>query len=334
MREPAVVAIDKNTDRVIKVGREAQELLGRSPEGIVALYPLSDGVVSRYEVTLKMLRYFINRASKKNFFAPRLMIALPTDATEVERRAVLDAAAEAGARKTFIVQEAIAAAIGAGISISSPIGNMIVNIGGGVTEVSVISLGGVVISRTVKVGGNHFDAAIVEYVKENYNVLIGQITAESLKMRIGCVYEHKEARDFDAKGRDLESGMPKIVTVSSKEFLGAVMQPLTAIFDTICEVIENTPPELVGDILHNGICFVGGGSMLVGIDRLTEKVLGIKASVAKSPDECVVMGAAKRFEIYNKVSDGVLKFEKTDKKNSKKSKGDTVAGFGDGGDVV
>lgn len=319
MREPSVVAIDKNTDKVIKVGREAEEMLGRNPENILALYPLADGIVSRYEVTLKMLRYFIGRASKKNIMAPRLMVALPTDATDIERRAVLDAAIEAGARKTFIIQEAIAAAIGAGIPINSPVGNMIVNIGGGTTEVSVVSLGGVVVSKTVKIGGNHFDAAVVEYVRENYNVLIGVRTAEALKRRIGCVYEHKETRIEDVKGRDLESGMPKIVSVSSKEFLGAIMEPITAIFDAVCEVIEKTPPELVGDILHNGICFVGGGSMLAGIDKLTEKVLGIKAYVAKNPDECTVRGAAKRFEIYNKVSDGVLKFEKKDKKKTKKS---------------
>ena len=333
MREPSVVAIDKNTDKVIKVGREAEEMLGRNPEGILALYPLEDGVVSRYEVTLKMLRYFIARASQKNIMAPRLMIALPTDVTEVERRAILDAATEAGARKTFMVQKAIAAAIGAGIPINSPIGNMIVNIGGGTTEVSVISLGGVVVTKTVKVGGNQMDSSLVEYIRENYNVLIGTRTAESLKRRIGCVYEHKEARVEDVKGRDLESGMPKIVSVSSKEFLGAVMNPLTAIFDTICEVIEKTPPELVGDILHNGICFVGGGSMLAGIDKLTEKVLGIKAFVAKNPDECTVRGAAKRFEIYNKVSDGVLKFEKKDKKSEKKSSQNKVV-IDDGTGVV
>ncbi len=324
MREPSVVAIDKNTDRVIKVGREAEEMLGRNSEDILALYPLADGVVSRYEVTLKMLRYFIHRASKKSLVAPRLMIALPTDINEVERRAILDAATEAGARKTFIVQEALAAAIGAGIPVNSPIGNMIVNIGGGTTEVSVISLGGIVVSKTIKVGGNHFDAAIVDHARENYNLLIGSRTAEMLKRHIGCVYEHKEARVEDVKGRDIESGMPKIASVSSREFLGAVMQPLTSIFDAICEVIEQTPPELVGDILHNGICFVGGGSMIFGLDKLTEKVLGIKAYIAKNPDECVILGAAKRFEIYNKVSDGVLKFEKNEKNKKQKSSKKTV----------
>lgn len=320
MREPAVVAIDKNTDMVVEVGAAAREMLGRNPENVLALYPLSEGVISRYEVTLKMLRYFINRASKKNIMAPRLMISLPTDVTEVEERAVLEAAQIAGARKTFTIREALAAAIGAGIPVNSPVGNMIVNIGGGTTEVSVISLGGIVVSKTVRVGGNHFDMALVEYIRDTYNVLVGEQTAESLKRKIGCVYEHRDAREETAKGRDLESGMPKIVSVSSKEFLGAVMAPLTAIFDTVCDVIKTTPPELVGDILHNGICFVGGGSMIAGIDKLAERVLGIKAFVANNPDECVVRGAVKRFDAYNKVSDGAIKFDKKSKKAAKASK--------------
>ena len=322
MRQPSVVAIDKNTDRVICVGDEAKEMLGRNSDNVEALYPLGDGVISRYEVTTKMLRYFIHRACRKNLIAPRLMITVPSDITEVEERAILDAATEAGARKTFLVQESIAAALGAGIPLNSPVGSMIVNIGGGTTEVSVLSLGGIVVSKTIKVGGNHFDLSLVEYIRENYRVLIGENVAQELKRKIGCVYDHRDAREESVKGRDLDSGMPKIVSVSSKEFLGAVMSPMTAIFDAVCKVIEQTPPELVGDILKNGICFVGGGSMLAGIDRLTEKVLGIKAYVAQNPDECVVKGAVRRFDMYNKVSDGVLKFDKT-KKSSKKSSKNT-----------
>jgi len=333
INEPSVVAIDKNTYKVVKVGLGAQEMLGRSPENIVAVRPLADGVISKYEVTLKMLRYFIHRASGKSLFSPRLMISVPSGISEVEERAILEAATEAGARKTFLVQEAIAAAIGADIPINSPVGSMIVNIGGGTTEVSVISLGGIVVSKTVKVGGDHFDLAIVDYIKENYNVLVGDRTAEYLKKKIGCVYEHREPKVEDVKGRDIESGMPKIVSVSSKEFLGAVAHPMEMIFDAICEVIEKTPPELVGDILHNGICFVGGGSMIAGIEKLAERVLGIKAFVAKNPDECVIRGAAKRFDIYNKVSDGTLKFAKADKKSDKKSK-TKKAVENDGGEVV
>ncbi len=329
MRQPAVVAIDKNTDKVVSVGEDAHEMLGRNPENIQALYPLGDGVVSKYEVTTKMLRYFIHRACQKNLFAPRLMVVVPSDITEVEQRAILDAAVEAGARKTFLVQQAIASAIGAGVPLNSPVGSMIVNIGGGTTEVSVLSLGGIVVTKTVKVGGNHFDMSLVEYIRENYNVLVGEHTAESLKKKIGCVYEHRDARVEDVKGRDLSTGMPKIVSVSSKEFLGAVMSPLTVIFDAICEVIERTPPELVGDILHGGICFVGGGSMIAGIDKLTEKVLGIKAYVAKDPLDCAVLGAVKRFEIYNTVSDGSFKVQKRSHKSKKsevgaKTEGDEV----------
>ncbi len=329
MREPSVVAIDKNTDKVIKVGSEAKELLGRNPENILPLYPMENGVVSRYEVTLNMLGYFIRRACKKNILAPRLMISVPSSITEVEERAIYEAATEAGARKVFLVREAIAAALGAGIPINSPVGSMVVNIGGGTTEVSVISLGGIVVSRTIRVGGNHFDRAIVDYIKKNYNLLIGEQTAEALKRRIGCVYEHKDAREESVKGRDLDSGMPKIAVVSSKEFLGAVMEPMSAVFDLICEVIDKTPPELVGDILHNGIYFVGGGSMLAGIDRLAEKVLGIKSVVVKSPDECVVRGAVKRFENYNKVSDGVIKFERKNKSEKKSSQKTTSFDNGD-----
>lgn len=324
IREPSVVAIDTNLDKVVKVGEEARELLGRNPENILAMYPMENGVISRYDVTIRMLSYFIRRACKKNLLAPRLMICVPSNITEVEERAVLDAATEAGARKVFLVREALAAAIGAGVPVHSPVGSMVVNIGGGTTEVSVISLDGIVITKTAQVGGNHFDRALVEYIKKNYNLLIGEQTAEALKRRIGCVYEHRESREETVKGRDLDSGLPRVATVSSKEFLGAVSQPLSQVFDLICEVIEKTPPELVGDILAHGICFVGGGSMLAGLDLLATKVLGISAHVAKSPDECVLMGAVKMFDKYNKVSDGVLKFEK--KKSDKGSGKSSVRG--------
>ena len=304
IRESAVVAIDKTTDRVIKVGKEAQEMLGRTPDNIIAMRPLKDGVVNQYEVTLKMLQYFIRRACGKTILAPKIMISVPSEISEVEERAILDAAAEAGARKTFLLEEPIAAAIGAGLTINTPIGNMIVDIGGGVTEIAVISLVGIVVSKSIKIGGDQFDEAIVQYVRENYNVLIGERTAENIKIRIGEVYEHSEARLVEVKGRDLIQGMPKIITLSSKEMIGATFSPMTALIDSICDVIERTPPELVGDILHNGIVLAGGGSMLGGLDRLIERVTGIRTYVAKNPGACVALGTGKKLAAMNRMPDG------------------------------
>ncbi len=302
MCEPSVVAIDKTTDRVIKVGREAQEMLGRTPDGIVALRPLKDGIVNDYEVTLKMLQYFIRRASGKALFTPRVVITVPAGISEVEQRAVLDAAKEAGARKTYLLESPIAAALGAGLNVKTAIGNMTVDIGGGVTEIAVLSLGGIVVSKTVKVGGDSFDEAIVKYVRDNYNMLIGERTAEDIKIRIGNVYEHGEARLVNVKGRDLSSGMPKTVTLSSKEMIGATYEPMTTLIDGICEIIENTPPELVGDILRNGIVLTGGGSLLRGLDKLITRVTGIKTMVADSPESCVARGIGVKLETLNKYS--------------------------------
>ena len=276
MREPSVVVIDKATDKVIKVGREAQEMLGRTPDSIEAMRPLKDGTINEYEVTEKMLQYFIRRASAKTLFLPRVMITVPSATSDVERRAIMDAAREAGAKRTFLVEAPIAAALGAGLDINTAIGNMTVDIGGGVTEVAVISLGGIVVSKTVKIGGDSFDEAIVEYLRESYGMIIGERTAESIKMKIGEVYEHKEAKTVEVKGRDVVTGLPKSATLSSKEMIGATYRPMTQLIDAICDVIEHTPPELVGDILHNGIVLVGGGSLLSGLDKLIQRVTGIK----------------------------------------------------------
>ena len=302
MREPSVVAIDKATDRVIKVGSEAQNMLGRTPDGIAALRPLKDGVINEYDVTLKMLQYFIRRGSAKTILPPRVMIAVPSSISDVEERAILEATAEAGDRKTFLVPSPIAAALGAGLDIRSPIGNMIVDIGGGVTEVAVISLGGIVISRKISVGGDSFDAAIVKYVRDSYGVLIGERTAENIKKTIGEVYKHTTAKIIEVKGRDAVSGMPKTVTLSSKEMIQATYEPMTALIDCICEVIEHTPPELVGDILHNGILLVGGGAQLGGLDKLIHRVTGIKTKVADDPTDCVVKGTAIKLESISKYS--------------------------------
>ncbi|MBQ8407464.1 MAG: rod shape-determining protein [Clostridia bacterium] len=302
MTEPSVVAIDKATDRVIKVGKEAQDMLGRTPDGITALRPLKDGIIHDYEITLKMLQYFIRRACGKTLLSPRLMISVPSGITEVEERAIYEAAKDAGARKVYLIETPIAAALGANLNIKTAIGNMTVDIGGGVTEIAVISLGGIVVSKTIKVGGDSFDEAIVKYVKENYNMLIGERTAENIKMRIGEVYEHGEAKLVEVKGRDLSSGLPKVATLSSKEMIGATYEPMTALIDGICDIIERTPPELVGDILHNGIILLGGGSMLSGLDKLIQRVTGIKTMVAENPDSCVALGMGVKLGTLNKYS--------------------------------
>jgi len=304
MREPSVVAIDKTTDKVIKVGKEAQEMVGRTPDSIVTVRPLKDGIVNQYEVTERMLQYFIRRACGSSLFPPRIMISVPTSMSEVEERAILEAAAEAGARKTFLIRSPIAAAMGAGLNIRTAIGNMTVDIGGGMTEVAVISLGGIVVSRTLSVGGDSFDDAIVKYVRDNYNVLIGDRTAENIKIKIGEVYEHAEAKLLEVRGRDLITGLPKTITLSSKEMIGATYEPMTALIDGICEVIEHTPPELVGDILHNGIVMVGGGSLLSGLDKLITRVTGIKTLRAKNPDTCVCLGMGEKLKTISKYPSG------------------------------
>lgn len=300
MREPSVVVIDKATDKVIKVGREAQEMLGRTPDSIEAMRPLKDGTINEYEVTEKMLQYFIRRASAKTLFLPRVMITVPSATSDVERRAIMDAAREAGAKRTFLVEAPIAAALGAGLDINTAIGNMTVDIGGGVTEVAVISLGGIVVSKTVKIGGDSFDEAIVEYLRESYGMIIGERTAESIKMKIGEVYEHKEAKTVEVKGRDVVTGLPKSATLSSKEMIGATYRPMTQLIDAICDVIEHTPPELVGDILHNGIVLVGGGSLLSGLDKLIQRVTGIKTLRAADPESCVALGMGEKLKTISK----------------------------------
>lgn len=300
LREPSVVVIDKATDKVIKVGKEAQQLLGRTPDSIEAMRPLKDGTILDYDVTEKMLQYFIRRGMGNSLFKPRVMISVPSGISDVEQRAILEAAREAGAKHTYLVDAPIAAAMGAGLDINTAIGNMTVDIGGGVTEVAVVSLGGIVVSRTVKIGGDSFDEAIVNYVRDTYGLIIGERTAESIKIKIGEVYEHKEAKTVEVKGRDVVTGLPKVATLSSKEMIGATYEPMTALIDAICDVIEHTPPELVGDILHNGIVLVGGGSLLGGLDLLIQRVTGIKTLRAKDPESCVALGTGAKLKTLSK----------------------------------
>lgn len=301
IKEPSVVAIDVTTDRVIKVGREAQVMLGRTPANIVASRPLREGVISQYEVTLKMMEYFIRKACGNAIFSPRVIVCVPSGITEVEERAVKDAAIHAGASRTCTIEEPLAAAIGAGLNIYAPVGNMVVDIGGGTTDIAVISLGGIVVSDSIKVAGDKFDEAIRRYVRRKYSVLLGENTAEMIKRKIGAVYDHKEPKIIDVKGRCVKQGLPKVIKVSSKEMIEALSEPVTAIIDSICGVIEKTPPELVGDILRNGIVMTGGGSLIYGFDKLIEKVTGIKTYVAKDAVSCVAIGTGKALENFEEL---------------------------------
>ena len=306
LNEPSVVAVDTSNDTITKIGKDAQAMLGRNPSHIEVIRPLKEGVISRYDVTQNMIQYFIRRACGNAIFRPRVVICIPTGISEVEERAVIDAGSQAGARKTYLIDEPVAAALGAGVDIYSPVGNMIVDIGGGTTDVAVISLGGVVVSQSIKVAGDKFDEAIMRYVRRKYNVAIGERTAEKIKMQIGAVYEHNEAMTLEVKGRCLIQGLPKNITLSSKEMLEAMMEPISSVLDTICSVIEKTPPELVGDILKNGIILVGGGSLLQGLDRLIEDVTGVKTKLAKDPVKCVALGTGKVLQILNGMPEGVI----------------------------
>ncbi len=306
LQEPSVVAIDTTTDRILKVGNEAQQMLGRTPSNIVAVRPLRDGVISQYEVTLKMIQYFIRRACGNLFFQPRVMICIPSGITEVEEKAVLDAAREAGAQKTYLIEEPVAAAIGAGLNIYAPVGNMVVDIGGGTTDVAVLSLGGVVVSRSTKIAGDKFDEAIIHYIRSKYQVHIGERTAEVVKKQIGAVYDHPEAVTVEVKGRCARKGLPKVINISSQEMIEALAAPVSAILDVVCWVIENTPPELLGDILHNGIVMTGGGSLLYGFDKLLTKVTGIQTRVAKDAVSCVAIGTGKSLDNLELLHEGAI----------------------------
>ncbi len=304
--EPSVVAIDTNTDRILKVGREAQQMLGRTPGNITAIRPLRDGVISQYDVTLRMLQHFIRKACGSVLFKPRVIICVPSGITEVEERAVVDAATQAGARRTYLIEEPVAAAIGAGIDISMPNGNMVVDIGGGTTDIAVISLGGVVVSESIKVAGDKFDEAIIRYVRRKHNVLIGERTAEQIKMKVGGAWQREEPRVIEVKGRCLVQGLPRVVRISSMEMPDALEEPITAIIESVCSVIERTPPELIGDILYNGIVMTGGGSLLYGLDRLITNVTGIKVRVADKPVACVAIGTGKSLDHISVIPEGAI----------------------------
>jgi rod shape-determining protein MreB len=296
LREPSVVAVNNITGEVLAVGHEARRMLGRTPGNIVAIRPLRDGVISDYTVTEKMLKYFINKIGGRFIFAPRIMICIPSQVTEVEKKAVIDAASNAGARKVYLIEETIAAAIGAGIDISKPCGNMIVDIGGGTTDIAVISLGGSVVSSSIKVAGDKFDEAIVKYIKKRHNVMIGERTAEELKQQIGCVFPKIQDMEMDVRGRDLITGLPKTITMYSSEMMEALDEPAQLIVDAVHSVLERTPPELAADISDKGIYMTGGGCLIDGLDRLLQEKTGINVMIAEDAVSCVAKGTGKALD--------------------------------------
>ena len=296
LREPSVVAVDNDTGNVLAVGGEARRMLGRTPGNIVATRPLRDGVISNYTITEKMLKYFIPKVGGKSIFAPRIMICIPSQVTEVEKKAVIDAASQAGARKVYLIEEPIAAAIGAGIDISKPQGNMVVDIGGGTTDIAVISLGGSVVSSSLKVAGDKFDEAIVKYIKKKHNVMIGERTAEDLKINIGCVFPKIQDVEMDVRGRHLGTGLPVTLSIHSSEMMEALLEPAMQIVDAVHGVLEKTPPELAADISDKGIYMTGGGCLVDGLDKLLQEELGINVMIAQDSVSCVALGTGKALD--------------------------------------
>lgn len=297
LQEPSVVAIDKNTNSILAVGEEARRMLGRTPGNIVAIRPLKEGVISDYDITERMLKYFIQKSvGKPLLIKPRIAVCVPSAVTEVERRAVEDATKQAGARQVFVIEEPIAAAIGAGIDIGRAMGSMVVDLGGGTTDVAVISLGGTVVSSSIKVASDNFDEAIVRYMRKKHNVLIGERTAEELKINIGTAYDRSVPISMDVRGRNLVTGLPKTITVTSEETREALHESVTAIVDTVHHVLEKTPPELSSDISDRGIVMTGGGSLLYGLDKLINKKTGINTIIAENAMTCVAIGTGKYIE--------------------------------------
>lgn len=291
LSEPSVVAINKESGQILEVGEEARQMLGKTPANIVAVRPLRDGVISDYDITERMLKYFIRKACKSSkFFKPRIMVCVPSGVTEVEKRAVREAALQAGGKAVFLMEEPIAAAIGAGLDISKPDGIMVIDVGGGTTDIAVISLGGMVANNSVKVAGDKFDEAIIKYMRREHKLYIGERTAEEIKMNIGTAYPRKELVRMECRGRDLVTGLPKAIEVTSKEIMEALDEPLTIICDVVHSVLEKTPPELAADISNAGIVITGGGALLNGIDLRIEERTGIKVIIADDPKSCVALG--------------------------------------------
>jgi len=297
LREPTVVAIAKPSNKVLAVGEEARLMLGRTPGNIVAIRPLRDGVIADYTITLKMLQYLFDKCcGSRRWLKPRVLICVPCGCTNVERRAVVQAAKEAGAGEATTIEEPMAAAIGAGLPISMPGGNMVVDIGGGTTDIAVISLGGIVTSKSLRVGGNKLDEAIIRHVRTAYNLMIGQSTAEEIKVKVGSAYTMQPEMRMEVRGRDLVAGLPKTIEVTSEEIRDAMAEPINQIVEKVCQVLEETPPELSSDIIERGVVLTGGGAMLRGLDELLNVATDIPIKVAENPLNCVVIGTGRALE--------------------------------------
>lgn len=306
LREPSVVALDRNTGRLLKVGTDAQKMLGRTPGNIVAIRPLREGVISDYDMTERMIKEFLKKLVGFQLFKPRIVICVPSGITEVEERAVIDAGMQAGARRVYLIEEPVAAAIGAGVDIARPEGHMVVDIGGGTSDIAIISLGGIVESTSIKIAGDQFDEAIIKYIRRKHNVLIGERTAEELKISIGCVFPRDEEKIAEIRGRDLMTGLPRTFSVSSTEMLEAFDEVSTRIIEAVHSVLERTPPELVADISASGIVMTGGGSLVWGFDKLLEERTGIQTHIADEAISCVAYGTGKSIDWINDMQDGTI----------------------------
>lgn len=307
LREPSVVAIDRETNKMVAIGEEARRMLGRTPGNIIAIRPLREGVIADYDTTEGMLRYFVQKVcGKRTFFKPRIMVCIPSGVTTVEKRAVLEAAMQAGARKTYLIEEPLAAALGAGLIISEPCGSMVVDIGGGTSDIAVLSLGGIVLSSSLRIGGDKFDEALVRHVKKEHNILIGERTAEELKIQISTVFPNGRNESMEIRGRDLISGLPKTLRISSEETREALIEPISMIVEGVKSVLENTPPELGSDVVDRGIVLTGGGALIHGLDKLISRETGIPTYMAEDPLSCVALGTGKALDSLELLQDNLL----------------------------
>lgn len=304
LREPSVVAMERESRRILAIGEDARRMLGRTPGNIIATRPLRDGVIADYDMTEAMLKHFLTRIGGRTLFSrPRVLVCIPSGASTVEKRAVLEAAIKAGAKEARLIEEPLAAAIGAGLDITRPSGNMVVDIGGGTTDIAVLSLGGIVLSESLRVAGDKFDEAIVRHVKREYNLLIGERTAEELKITIGTAYPNARNESMEVRGRDLAHGLPKNIRMTSQDAHAALQEPVGAIVEAIKTVLERTPPELTADIIDRGIVMTGGGAMLHGLDKLISAETGIPVNLADDPISCVALGTGKALENWNIMED-------------------------------
>ncbi|MBR3060695.1 MAG: rod shape-determining protein [Oscillospiraceae bacterium] len=310
LREPAVIAVDRVSGRVLSVGAEAQKMLGRTPVNLAAIRPMRDGVVSDFEMAERLLRELLRKVSGFSLLKPRLLISVPSGITEVEERAVMEAALQAGARRVFLLEEPVAAALGAGLSISEPKGKMVIDIGAGATDIAVLSLSGVVESASIRLAGDRFNEALIRYVRRKHNILIGDRTAEELKLQLGCVYPGQESRSLEVKGRCLLTGLPKLFPIHTEEMLEAFDESCEGILDAIRDVLERTPPELVSDISETGITLTGGGSQLWGMDKLIESRTRISTQLADDGHECVISGLERALNWLDDMQDGAVHFSR------------------------